>query len=115
MIKYINFTLYKDNRREQDHKNIKAVYNDNSYSFLLDKVKTKLNDNNFSRENEEFLFNIDLINKTASYLLKEKNTTFDIEVEDLILSRESDRIVLEYKISSDEEKFKIILEENKNE
>ena len=115
MIKYINLTLFKNNRREQEHKNIKAVYNNESYSFLTDKVKTHLNDTSFTRENEDFLFNLDLINKTASYLLKEKKSTFDIEVEYINYLKEENIITLEYKIASDDEAFKIILEENKNE
>ena len=115
MIKYINLTLFKNNRREQEHKNIKAVYNNESYSFLTDKVKTKLNDKSFTRENEEFLFDMDLINQTASYLLKEKKSTFNIEVEYIKYEKNDNIITLEYKISSDDEIFKIILEENKNE
>ena len=115
MIKYINLKLYKNERREKEHNNVKAVYNNNSYLFNIDDVKTKLNDNYFTRETEEYEFILDLINKTASYTLKEKNMSFDIEVEKIIYDRKDETTTLEYKISSDEETFKLIIEENKNE
>ena len=115
MIKYINLTLYKNERREKEHKNIKAVCNDNSYLFTLDEVKTHLNNNYFTRETEEYEFILDLINKTASYTLKEKNMSFDIEVEKINIDKQDNITTLEYKISSDDETFKLIIEENKNE
>ena len=41
--------------------------------------------------------------------------SFDIEVEKIIYDRKDEITTLEYKISSDEETFKLIIEENKNE
>ncbi len=113
MIKYINITLYKNNRRTNKYEDIKAVVTKDSYLFHLENVKTSINNQYFTRETDEYMFKLDLINKTASYLLKEKNMLFDIEVEMLNIS--DDKKIIEYKISSDEEQTKIIIEENKNE
>lgn len=115
MIKNINVSLYKNNRREMNYNNIKAIHRDNSYSFIMDEIKMFINNDLLTRENNEFKFRLDIANKTASYLLKEKNMLFDIEVEKVIITNEDNKIILEYKISSDEEEFKIIIEENKNE
>ena len=115
MIKNINVSLYKDNRRELDFNNIKALSVNDTLSFIVDEIKTSINDNYFIRENDEFKFELDILNKTASYLLKENNNLFDIDVEEVIITKEDNTIIIEYKISSDENNIKIIIEENKNE
>ena len=56
-------------------------------------------------------FNLDIEERKATYLLKEKNMSFDIDVEKIEYKKENNKIVLEYKISSDEETFKIEINE----
>ena len=115
MRKNINVSLYKNNRREINYNNINAISKEDSYSFIMDKIKMFISDDLLTRENEEFEFRLDMKNKTASYLLKEKNMLFDIEVEKINIQKDNNTIIIEYKISSDEEEFKIKIEENKNE
>ena len=107
MKKFINLNLFKENRLEQEYKDIKAIEKDGEYIFSLDGVKTIISDTRFTRETNEYKFELDIKSKKAIYLLKERNMSFDIEVERIMYKKEKTNIILEYKISSDEENFKI--------
>lgn len=109
MKKIINLNLYKEKRLEKSYKDIKTIFNDNIYLFILDNVKTSLSSNLFTRETEEYKFTLDIKKKEAIYILKEKNMSFDIEVEKINLKQEENNIILEYKLSSDESNLKIEL------
>lgn len=111
MKKIINLSLYKNKRLELEEKNIKAIYNDNKYSFIINDVKTTISDSIFTRETPEYLFSLNIKDKKSTYLLKEKNMVFDIDVEKIEYERRRQEIKLVYKISSDEEEFKIIIED----
>lgn len=105
----ITLNLYKERRLEISYKDINALVNNSTYSFVIEGIKTTLNNEEFTRENNEFKFNLDIKNKQATYLLKEQNTLFDIDVEKINLKKENNNIILEYKISSDESELKIEL------
>lgn len=105
----ITLNLYKERRLEISYKDINALVNNSTYSFVIEGIKTTLNSEEFTRENNEFKFNLDIKNKKATYLLKEQNTLFDIDVEKINLKKENNNIILEYKISSDESELKIEL------
>jgi len=107
MKKIITLNLFKERRLEQEYKGIKAIEKDCEYIFSLDGIKTILSPSRFSRETEEYKFNLDIKERKATYLLKEKNMSFDIDVEKVEYKTEKNIIILEYKISSDEESFKI--------
>lgn len=109
MKRVITLKLYKDNKIENEYKNIKSLYN-NSYIFVIDNIKTIIDETKFIRENNEFKFQLDIKNKQATYLLKEQNMLFDIEVEKISYKNENDIIILEYRISSDESNIKIKIE-----
>lgn len=109
MKKLINFNLYKERRLEKEYTCIKAIVNNDSYLFKLDDVKTTLNSEYFTRENDEFKFTLNIKEKEATYLLKEQNMLFDIDVEKISFKCEKNNIILEYKLSSDEDNFKIEL------
>ncbi len=109
MKKIITLNLYKEKRLEKSYKDIKAIVNNDSYLFLIDDVKTSLNSNFFTRETEEYKFTLDIKKKEATYLLKGKNMLFDIEVEKINFKLGKNNIILEYKLSSDEEVFKLEL------
>lgn len=107
MKKIISLNLFKEYRLEHSYKNIKAIKKDDSFIFLLDDTKTLINPEKFIRENNEFKFELNIKEKNAIYLLKEKNMKLDIEVESISYRNTDNNILLEYKISSDDEKFKI--------
>lgn len=111
MKKIINISLYKNKRLELEENNIAALYNDKKYTFIMNDVKTSISQDYFTRETQEYLFTLDIQNKKCSYLLKEKNMTFDIEVEKAIYERRRRTTKLVYKISSDEEEFEVKIEE----
>ena len=111
MKKIINISLYKNKRLELEENNIAALYNDEKYTFIMNDVKTSISQDYFTRETQEYLFTLDIQNKKCSYLLKEKNMTFDIEVEKAIYERRRRTTKLVYKISSDEEEFEVKIEE----
>lgn len=114
MKKVITLNLYKERRLDKVYQGIKAIKKDSEYIFSLDGVKTTLNENLFVRENNEYKFELNIKEKKALYLLKEKNISFDIEVEKIEYKIEKEVIILEYKISSDEEKFKIVIKEEED-
>lgn len=111
MKKNINISLYKNKRLELEENNIVSLYNAEKYTFIINDVKTTLSQEYFTRETNEYLFTLNIKNRKCSYLLKEKNMTFDIEVEKAIYERRRNIIKLAYKISSDEEEFEIELKE----
>lgn len=114
MIKIINLTLYKNEKIVNIYNDIKSLYNDNTHIFNIENAKTTLSNNIFKRETNEYSFILDIINKEATYFLKDKNMTFNVDVEKVLYSEEKNNIILEYKISSDEETFKILIESSDN-
>lgn len=106
----INLKLLKNNKLEKEYNSINAIKKDDSYSFIIENIKMCISNKLFTRENNEFSFRLDIEKKECLYLLKEKNLTFDIKVEKIILNNEK-ALELIYKIETDEEEFKIILEE----
>ena len=109
MKKIIDLYLYKEYRLDQDFKDIVAIEKNLEYIFLLDGIKTVLGPTRFVRETEEYKFELNIKEKTGLYLLKSQNMKFDIEVEKIMYKKDNNNIILEYKISSDEEIFKIEL------
>ncbi len=109
MKQLLNIKLYKDKKIEKEYKNIKALLNNKKYTFKLDNIKTSISDRMFTRENDEFKFTLDILKKEATYYLKEKNILFDIEVLNLSSKNEDNNIILEYRLSSDDASFKIVI------
>ena len=114
MKKTINIDLYKKKRLEKRYEEIVAIVNDDSYKFIIEDMTTILNNRYFSRENKDYKFRIDFIKRESSIYLKENNQLFDIELEDYKLEKKGKNTQLEYKISSDEEPFKIIITEKED-
>ena len=111
MKKIITLNLFKADRLENEYKDIKAIEKDSEYIFSLDGVKTVFSPTRFTRETEEYKFNLDINERKALYLLKDKNMSFDIDVETVEYKKTNNTIILEYKISSDEETFKLEMNE----
>jgi hypothetical protein len=87
------------------------IYLNNKYEFNILKYNTilDLEKKYFSRENEEYLFNLDIANETCTIHLKKENMTFNIDVDYCILNEKEDEITLEYMIETDDTKNKIII------
>lgn len=109
MKKMITLNLFNKSRLEKEFKEIKAIYQNESFLFKIDNIKTLVSPQKFTRENDEYKFSLDILNKKATYLLKQQNYMFDIDVEKIIYKKENNSIILEYKISSADEIIKIEL------
>ena len=106
--KYKIKLLYKDELIEEETINI--IKNDNNISFIHKDVKNIINNNTYTRENNEYKFLIDIDNKKSVYLLKEKNVEYDIKVFDSYIEKKDDKITIFYHIESNDKPIKIILE-----
>lgn len=87
----------------------------NKFEFEILKYNTilDLEEKYFKRENEEYLFNLDIKNETCTIHLKKEDMTFNIEVDYCILDCLEDEITLEYMIETDDSKNKIIIKKGK--
>ena len=94
MKKIITLNLFKERRLEQEYKGIKAILKDSEYIFSLDSVKTVISPTRFTRETDEYKFNLDIKERKATYLLKEKNMSFDIDVEKIEYKKVKNTIIL---------------------
>lgn len=110
MKKNINIRLYKNNRLLQENKSVNSIFTKDEIIFLLDGVKTYISDELFKRETNEYLFELNIKEKQSTYLLKTINQLFDIDVENINSERKDNSIILEYKISTDEETNKVIID-----
>ena len=104
-----NIRIYNNDILNKEYLNINSMKN-NKITFKLDNIKTIINNNILIRENEEFKFEIDLLNKKATYLLKEKNYLYDIEVKKSYIQYDNNKIIIIYNIETNEEEIKIVLE-----
>ncbi len=114
MIKMINIRLYKGNNVEYEKENIKSIIKDGSISFIIDDIKTNLNKEYFIRENNDYKFIIDINKKESLYTLKQQNMSFDIEVQNVFYKEDKKNITLEYKISTEDEFFKLVIERDED-
>ena len=106
----INIRLSNGKEELISYYKVPCIINDDKISFIIDDIKTSISNKKFIRENKEYLFMIDIPNKLSTYKLKEKNCTFAIDVEKLVYKNDTNIIELVYKISSNEEELRMIIE-----
>lgn len=114
MKKMININLYKDDRLQEEYKDILAIVDKESYKFRLNDVTTVISNRYFQRETEEYKFKLDFINNEAYFLLKTHQQELPIEIEELSYEKGKNDLTVIYKITSDEERFKIYIEEKED-
>ena len=114
MKKIININLYKDDRLQEEYKDILAIVDKESYKFKLNDVTTVISNRYFQRENEEYKFKLDFMNNEASFYLKTHKQLLPVKVEELSYEKGENNLTVIYKIASDEEKFKIYIEEKED-
>lgn len=114
MKKIININLYKDDRLQEEYKDILAIVDKESYKFKLNDVTTVISNRYFQRENEEYKFKLDFMNNEASFYLKTHKQLLPVKVEELSYNRTEKDLTVIYKIETDEEKFKIFIEEKED-
>lgn len=103
---------------KNEQKILENVYNNNESNhqilqFDLENYDTTIDLENelFIRENEDFLFILDIKNKECNIHLKKENLTLDIGVDHCILTKRDNKIELEYTIESDDSRNKIVITE----
>ena len=113
----IDMKLYKDNEICYDLNDIKAeVVKKDNYeiiSFKDENIKNIIDVYNegciLYRKNDEFEFKLDTIKNESTYLLKEIDSTFNIKIEKCEYKKEGNKIIIEYKLETDESVNKIEL------
>lgn len=106
----IDMKLYKDNEIFYDLNDIKAeVIKKDDYeiiSFEVENIKNVIDVYNdgciLYRKNDEFEFKLDTIKNESTYFLKEIDSTFDINIEKCEYENIENKIIIEYKIETDE-------------
>ena len=94
---------------EDTFKNLDAE--NNSIKIILFEYNTILDIENkmFIRENEDFKFTLDILNKECTIYLKKEDMKVPVLVEYCELTTKYNKIVLEYVIESEDAKNKLII------
>lgn len=112
----INLKLIKDKEIIIDEKNLNCTkeINDNNEKTLqfnmhsVDNIiKISKEKIIYIRENEEFRFELNSIEKNATYLLKEQDLLLDIKVEKINYEIEENKMTFIYQLESDESVNKV--------
>ena len=114
MKKIININLYKDDRLQEEYKDVLAIVDKESYKFKLNDVTTIISNRYFQRENKEYKFKLDFINNEASFYLKTHKQLLPVKVEEMSYNKNEKDLTVIYKIETDEERFKIYIEEKED-
>ena len=109
MIKNCNIKLYHNDKLIENNI-INIIENNNKISFLLNDIKNIIDKNTFIRENNEYRFILNIEDKECSYLLKEKNTLYDIKVNKSSIKQKDNIIEILYNIETNDEDIKLIIE-----
>ncbi len=118
MLDLAKVTLYKDDEKVYENKNIQVKYNKlaNTISYM-DDVLTKIIFENqaliFKRIDDEYEFSLEIReNNLCNIYLKKEDITLDIEVEKAHYKREKDYLEIVYKIESDDALNKVVIVKN---
>lgn len=114
-MKWNKFTciFYKNNEEiyKEDLKNKLKSSKKLEFTMLDFETTIDLEEGTFLRENEEYIFFLNLKNKNCMVELKQESISFDVMVEEANLEILNDKIVLEYFIETDEARNKIVIKE----
>lgn len=110
-IEKFSLIFFKNEERilEKTYNNLEKRDNILRFNMLDYDTLIDLNNHLFSRENDEFKFVLDILNKKCTILLKKENMTLDINVDLCELNVMNNEITLEYIIESDDSKNRIII------
>lgn len=112
-LKEFDVVFYKNNEEiyKDTHRN--NLNEENRISFpLLDYDTTiDLKEETFLRENNEYIFYLDIKNKKCKIELKKEAISFDVLVEECSMEMIGNKIILEYFIETDEARNKIVIKE----
>ena len=106
----INWQLYSNDKKIIDYKNIECALEKDKLIIFKENLTTNtidIQNKKYLRENNDFLFEIDFLNKSFKYVLKENNLTFQDNLEYCTFINK-DKITMQYTL--DNEIKKIIIQ-----
>lgn len=101
-----NEEVYKDTFENKLNSDRKIVFDMLDYETTIN-----IEEKTFLRENKEYIFYLDLNNKSCKVELKQEGISFEVSVEEANIEVENGKIILEYFIETDETRNKIVLKE----
>lgn len=101
-----NEEIYKDTFKNKIKSDKKLIFDMLEYETTIN-----MEEKTFLRENKEYIFYLDLNNKSCNVELKQEGITFDVCVEEANMEILQNKIILEYFIETDEARNKIVIEE----
>ena len=112
-LKEFDVIFYKNNEEiyKDTHRNSLNEENKISFSLLGYETAIDLMEETFLRENNEYIFYLDIKNKKCKIELKKEELSFDVLVEECSMEVKDNKIVLEYFIETDEVRNKIVIKE----
>lgn len=110
-LKEILLIFFKNDEKihEQTYKNLSSKDNNIRINLLDYDTCIDIEKQIFSRENEEFLFQLDIKNQNCTILLKQENINVDVSIDYAELQVDKEEIILEYMIETDDTKNKIVI------
>lgn len=102
-----NLEDYKEHFKNKSKNENKVYFKMLNFDTTIDKVEQT-----FLRENEEYIFFLDIKNKKCKVELKKENITFDVMVEEASMEVLKNKIIIEYFIETDEARNKIVIQES---
>lgn len=107
-----SLTFFKNDEEvfRQEFENIEKNKNRITFDFLEYNTLLDINKEIFIRENEDYLFTLDIKNKCCTIQLKKENLTFDINIDLCELNILENKIELEYLIESEDAKNRLVIE-----
>lgn len=114
-MKWKNFIclFYKNNEEIYKETFENKIKNDKKLVFSMLDFETTIDieEQTITRENEEYIFFLNLKNKCCKVELKKEGITFDVNVEEANFEVLNDKMIIEYFIETDEARNKIIIKE----
>lgn len=109
----LDIFLYKGDILVKEGKNLEVEYNNNTYCFLFD-VLTQIEQNNdnliLKRMDDDYEFTLHIKDESlCNIFLKKENVSFNINVENASYNQENDKLIIKYKIETDDEENKVII------
>ena len=109
----LDIFLYKGDTLIKDGKNLDVENIDNAYRFYFDVLTEieQLEDNLiFKRIDDDYEFTLHIKEEPlCNIYLKKEDVSFDINVDYARCNREENKLIIEYKIETDDEENKVII------
>ena len=110
--KNFTFTFFKNDDKiiEKNYNGINSV--NNRFKFMLFECETVIDFEKyiFTRENEEYIFILNMLNKTCHIKLKTENVIIPIQVDYCDVIKEKNRYIIDYSIESEDAHIKMIID-----